>query len=139
MIRDGFDGPWSSFPVQIGTPSQNVKVFVGTGSFQQLIVLPQGCIASDPSNCGTLRGGEFKINQSTTYQNNTYSDSGIFSLGLETRLGLEGAGKFGYDEITLGWQGSGGPTIKNQSIAGIATKDFYLGLLGLNPRPTNFS
>ena len=32
-----------------------------------------------------------------------------------------------------------GPSLDQQIVAGIATKNFYLGVFGLNPRPTNFT
>jgi hypothetical protein len=41
--------------------------------------------------------------------------------------------------VGLGYQGSGGPTVNHSVIAGIAGTEFYLGMLGLNPRPTNFT
>jgi hypothetical protein len=40
----------------------------------------------------------------------------------------------------VGLKGEGGPTLRDaQVIAGIATKDFYVGLLGLSARPVNFT
>jgi hypothetical protein len=39
----------------------------------------------------------------------------------------------------VGYIGSGGLTVKNQSLAGIATKSFFMGLLGLTPRSSNFT
>lgn len=136
---DGNDGPWSSFTLQVGTPAQDVKVFVSTAGFQTWVVLPQGCTASDPADCSTLRGGEFLTNQSTTWALRNGSVNGFFELGIEKNLGYTGNGEFGYDTVALGWQGSGGPSLQQQIVAGIATKGFYLGLFGLNPRPTNFS
>ncbi|KAF3153723.1 hypothetical protein EYR41_005663 [Orbilia oligospora] len=138
---DGKDGPWSTFAVRIGTPPQVARILPGTGSNQQMVVLPEGCMSSkDTSTCPKLRGFTFKINESTTWENNTlYSSTSIYELGVEKRLGFEGNAIFGYDNMVLGWLGSDGPNTSNQSIAGIATKDFFLGVLGLNPRPTNFS
>ncbi|KAL8900765.1 MAG: hypothetical protein Q9207_005536 [Kuettlingeria erythrocarpa] len=62
-----------------------------------------------------------------------------FTLGLETNLGYSGNGRYGYDTVALGWEGSGGPSLEHQVVGGIATKEFYLGSFGLNPRPTNFT
>lgn len=39
----------------------------------------------------------------------------------------------------MGWKGSNGPILEHQIVAGISTNDFWLGYLGLNPRPTNFT
>ena len=42
------------------------------------------------------------------------------------------AGDFGFDAMGLGLAGSGGIRFESQTIAAIATKDYYLGHLGLN-------
>ncbi|TVY15280.1 Candidapepsin-8 [Lachnellula arida] len=137
---DGNDGPWSSFPLQVGTPSQDVKVLISTAGIQTWVVAPEGCTSTDPSNCATLRGSEYLFNQSTTYVPNlTNLSSNIYNLSFESSLGDMGLGRYGFDDVTLGWQGSGGPALKNQTIAGIATKAFYLGIFGLTPRPSNFT
>ena len=136
---DGNDGPWSSFYLEIGSPAQDVKVLISTAGFQTWAVVPQGCVASDPPNCATLRGGQFLPSQSSTWRYNNASVNGTFTLGLETNLGYSGNGDFGYDTVVLGYQGSNGPSLPQQTIAGIATKEFYLGVFGLNPRSTNFS
>ncbi|KAL8914315.1 MAG: hypothetical protein Q9171_001035 [Xanthocarpia ochracea] len=65
--------------------------------------------------------------------------SDIFSFGLESNLGYTAKGQFGFDTVALGWQGSGGPVLDHQIVAGIADPDFYLGVFGLNPRPSNFT
>lgn len=136
---DGNDGPWSSFTLQVGNPVQNVKVMISTAGYQTWVVLNEGCVLSDPSTCATSRGGIFHPNESTTWMANNVTSKGLFSLGLELNLGYTGNGEYGYDTVALGWQGSGGPSLDQQIVAGVATKEFYLGIFGLNPRPTNFS
>lgn len=136
---DGNDGPWSSFYLEIGSPAQDVKVLISTAGYQTWTVVPQGCIASDPPDCATSRGGQFTPSQSSTWKYNNASVNGTFTLGLETNLDYSGNGDYGYDTIVLGYQGSNGPSLQQQTIAGIATKEFYLGIFGLNPRSTNFS
>lgn len=135
----GNDGPWSSFTIQIGTPAQDVEVFISTAGYQTWAVAAQGCTSSDPPNCATLRGSEFVPHQSSSWTQNNVTANGTFTLELETNLGYSGNGAFGYDTVALGWQGSGGPSLEQQIVAGIATPDFYLGIFGLNPRPTNFT
>lgn len=132
---DGSDGPWSSFTLQVGTSAQDARVFVSTAGYQTWVVLPQGCTTFDPANCGNLRGGEFLTNQSTTRAPDNESSKGLFELGIEGDLRYSGNGEPGYDTVTLGWQGSGGPSLQRQVIAGIATKEFYQGFFGINPRP----
>ena len=130
----GPDGPWSSFAIQVGTPVQTVKVLISTANDQTWVVLPQGCTPKDPSNCEISRGGFFHSEQSHSWIQN-----GTFSFGLESNLGYDSRAEYGFDTVALGWQGSDGPSLQHQIIAGIATKDFYLGLFGVNPRPSNFT
>lgn len=137
--RDGNDGSWSSFGLQIGTPPQTMKVLISTAGTQTMLVAPEGCGAGDPINCKKLRGEFFNFNESSTYSPLQVNlSSSIYALTLESELGYSGKGKYGFDDISFSWQGKEGPTVKNQTVAGIATKDFYLGLLGLNPSLSNF-
>lgn len=62
-----------------------------------------------------------------------------FDLGLEQNLGLDTSGNFGFDTVTLGWQGAGGPTIEHATVATIANFTYWLGIFGVNPRSTNFT
>ncbi|KAI9808897.1 MAG: hypothetical protein M1826_004027 [Phylliscum demangeonii] len=133
---DGNDGPWSTFGVQVGTPSQNLRLLPSTSGDALWAVLPEGCTARDPSNCGALRGATFSLNRSSTW-----SDLGLYQLPPGTpadALGYHGNAHCGRDTVTLGWQGDGLPTLP-QIVAGIATKDFYLGSLGLSPHAVNFT
>ncbi|KAI9732117.1 MAG: hypothetical protein M1834_004213 [Cirrosporium novae-zelandiae] len=134
--KDGDDGPWSSFGILVGTPSQNVRVLPSFGESSTWVILPEGCISTDPSNCGYLRGYLFERNESTTWK-----ELGLYTLELyeQSQLGYGGNGLYGFDTLELGWQGKGLPTLENQVIAGIATKDFYIGSFPLNPRPMNFT
>ncbi|KAL8782810.1 MAG: hypothetical protein Q9213_005089 [Squamulea squamosa] len=138
---EGNDGPWSSFTLRIGSPAQVVTVFISTAAHQTLAVTPLGCIASDPINCAQTRGGLFNPNKSTTWTPNTSStgNTSTYTLELETNLGYSGTAQYGFDSVALGWQGSGGPILDRQIVGGIATKDFYHGIFGLSPRPTNFT
>ncbi|KAE8454657.1 hypothetical protein EG329_000280 [Mollisiaceae sp. DMI_Dod_QoI] len=136
----GNDGPWSTFTIQVGTPPQDVEVFIGTSAHQVVVVDPRGCDANISSNCLDSRGGTFQHDLSSSWNKNLANlSSDVYDLRIETILGYSGKGEYGFDTVTLGWQGSGGPSLTNQTVAAIATGDFYLGLLGLTPRPTNFS
>lgn len=130
---DGNDGGWSSFPIQIGTPPQTVKVLPSTKNSQTWAVLPQGCTPSDPANCTIARGGVYQPNSSSTWSQNQGASGGLFPLQLETNLGATGNGLYGYDTVALGGAGSNGPSLAQQVVAGIATKAFDLGLFGLSP------
>ena len=52
---------------------------------------------------------------------------------------MNGNGLWGNDTLGLAVQGSGGPTLENQVIAGIVTDNFYLGMFGVNPKPANYT
>ena len=136
---EGNDGPWSTFTLQLGTPAQNVNVMISTAGYQTWAVVSQGCPFPEQADCAKSRGGVFNANESSTWVQNNVTTNGTFTLGLEENLGYTGNGLFGYDTVALGWQGSNGPTLNQQIIAGIATPQFYTGIFGLDPRPTNFS
>ena len=109
-----------------------MRVLPASSGSSLWVVLAEGCIEGDPGNCAYA----FNINQSSTWDN-----QGLFQLPLyeESQLGYSGNADFGFDTVTLGWQGSGGLTLTHQVVAGFATKDFYIGNLGLTPRPVNFT
>jgi hypothetical protein len=118
----------------VGTPTQDVRVLISTAGTATWVVVPEGCIAGGPSNCADLRGSEFNPNASSTWEFNNY-----YELEMESNLGYTGSGEFGFDTVGLGWQGSGGPALGHQVVAGIATDEFWLGSFGLTSRPTNFT
>ena len=134
MNREGDDGPWSSFTLQVGTPAQDVRVFISTASQVSWVVLENiGCRPSDRT-CAAARGTLFNMNVSSTWHPN-----GFWQLYNERNLGIDANGLFGNDTIGLGIQGSGGPTLQNQILAAIGTEHFYLGMFAVNPKRTNYT
>ncbi|KAH6605556.1 acid protease [Trichoderma cornu-damae] len=131
---EGIDGPWSTFELRVGTPAQNLRILPGTSSTQTLVVLPEGCQIINVTNCADSRGNLFNTTASKTWK-----EIGLFNLGFENALGFTDNGEYGYDTVGLGYLGSGGPVVNNSIIAGVAGTEFYLGVLALNPRPTNFT
>lgn len=132
---DGIDGQWSSFTVRIGTPAQYVRTFLSFAVYQTWAVLPQGCnAAANEQQCSNQRGWTF--DNSTT---STWEPIGIYDLYVEDSMGYGGNAQYGYDVVGLGGQGEGGPTLKNTTVGAMAVLDFYLGIFGINPKPTNFS
>lgn len=111
-----------------------MRVLISTAGTATWVVVPEGCPAGGLSNCADLRGQAFNINASSTWKFKNY-----YGLVLESNLGYAGSGEFGFDKVGLGWQGSAGPVLDHQVIAGIASEDFWLGSFGLTPRPTNFT
>lgn len=139
----GNDGRWSTFILRIGTPEQNFAVLPSTTGHETLIPMPEGCTAGDPANCAELRGAyPFNGKSGTGLQVNassTWQSIGLYTLDVGERFGMEDNGLYGLDRIGLQVQSSGGLTLDNQVVAGIATKDIYLGSFGLGPKPSNFS
>ena len=131
---DGNDGPWSTFPIQIGTPPQTVNVLISTASSQTWAVASEGCTQSDVANCSISRGGVFQSNSSSTWSQNQDAAGGLFPLDLEANINDTSIALYGYDTVTLGGQGSSAPTLKGQVVAGIEKEGFYLGLFGLSPQ-----
>lgn len=130
-IGDGDDGKWSSFALRVGTPAQDVRVLVSTNSPQTMVVLPQGCTTQAvnpiPADCASSRGGLFMPNSSTTW-----NDQGMYGIngggvGLESNLGYVQNAEYGLEILGLGFAaGQDGPTLKNQTVAGIASvSPFY--------------
>ena len=72
-------------------------------------------------------------NESSTWVKNTANmTTNIYPIDIDTILGYNGKAALGFDDVTLGWQGAGGPTLKNQTVGGFVTKDFYLGFFGVS-------
>ena len=133
----GNDGPWSGFELRVGTPPQNVDVFVSTTGSETFVIVEGGCQPADPTTCPSDRGGIFNVSASTTWD-----FKGNYTLSVDTNLGLNSTydtGAYALDDIALGWQGSGLPTLHNQTIAGTTSTDFWIGLFGISPYPTNLS
>lgn len=137
---DGNDGSWSTFTVRVGTPPQDFRVLISTAGQETWVPVPEGCTSSDPSGCPSSRGAlPFQGRLSTGFLKNessTWSEINIFDLGLENNLGYDGNGDYGFDTVGLQIENSGGLTLGHQVVAGIADKDFYLGIFGLGMHVT---
>lgn len=133
----GNDGSWSCFAIEVGIPPQKIQVLASTQSPETLLILPLGCDKNDASNCTEARGGAYNTTASTGFvMKNTYA------LNLEANLGLtqnSDYGEFGYDQLSISMAHKGNVTLSEQILAGIGTKDFFLGTLGLSQAPVNFS
>ena len=143
LTWDGNDGSWSTFIVRVGTPSQDFRILPTTQGQETIVPVPEGCTPSDPPNCGSLRGAyPFDGAQSTGFQTNassTWVTNGLYVLNLDADLVYPGNALYGFDTVGPEIDNSGGPTLQHQIVAGIAAKEFYLGVFGLGPEPSNFS
>jgi hypothetical protein len=126
--------------LQVGNPPQTVKVLVSTASYQTWVVAPEGCQSGDLLECHKIRGETYDYNISSTWQSNlSNASANIYPLTLEASLGYGGRARYGFDDIGLGYIGSSGIVLKNQTVAGFATKSFFMGIFGLTPRSSNFT
>ena len=133
---DGIDGKWSSFTLRVGTPQQFVRTFVSFAVYQTWVVLPLGCVAAeDQSACADARGWLFDNDTSSTFDY-----IGVYDLWVGRNLGATPNAAAGFDRVGLGGVGEGGPTLENTTIAAFASqKMYYMGIFGINPKPTNYS
>lgn len=119
----------------MGTPEQDVRVLISTASQQTWVILPDGCRATD-TICPDARGGIYNYNTSSTW---SQVGEGFFELSIEQNLGIPANGFYGRDTISLGGEGSGGPTLPDQIVGGIGIETYYVGMFGVNPKTTNFT
>ena len=144
----GNDGNWSTWPIQVGEPPQHFNVLPATSNGETWIPLLEACSSSpsvalsDPYFCGLSRGvGDFEGTQSFGYQHNASSSwENIGTYNLPVQAGLfddDQAGLYGTDNVSL-HNLTGNLKLPGQSVAGIVTKDFWLGSLGIAKRAANF-
>lgn len=98
------------------------------------MILPDGCRQTD-TVCPDARGGTYNFNTSSSWSR---LGDGYFGTSIEQNLNLSAIGIYGHDTISLGAEGSGGPTLQDQLVGGIAVESYYLGMFGVNPKATNF-
>ena len=113
-----------------------MEVLAGTEVSATWAVLPLGCLSTDSSNCTQTRGGTFDNTKSSSW-----ISIGNYALGAESNLGYttnSDNGYYGVDTVGVGKAGAGNVSVDGQLVAGLLTKDFYLGSIGLANRPTIF-
>lgn len=145
----GNDGNWSTWPISIGSPPQNFKVLPATSHGEIWVPLPEGCQSSssttfaNASACGASRGaGDFQDVQSSGFQKNassSWTETGIYALPVQEGLFEDDQnGLYGMDKVGVS-NGSDSVEVAEQSVVGLATKDFWLGRLGVAQRAANFT
>lgn len=126
---EGNDGPWSTFNIRVGTPEQDVRVLVSTASPESMVALSEyGCSDSVfdtvPPDCAVSRGNLFNLNKSSSWEEMGTYGINQDGVGLEANLGYNQRAEFGLEHMAIGLTG---PSLENQTIAGIATPEpFYL-------------
>lgn len=141
---EGNDGSWSTFDLRVGAPEQFLRVLVSTASPHAILPLSEyACSPGQfngsvvPPDCAVSRGNLFTPNTSSTYVDGGTYGINQNGVGLGANLGYYQEAQFGLEKVGIGLNG---PTLVNQTIAGIATHSpFYHGVIGLNNQPVNFS
>jgi len=136
---EGIAGQWNSFTLRIGTPQQYIRVFPSTASQQTWAVDTAACdntwyFHNDSSSCSSSRGDTYNITESSSWE-----DIGWYSLRIEENLEFFGSGHFGHEKVSLGFLEDNGPSLTNTTVGTMDSGDFWLGVFGLHPRPTNFT
>ncbi|KAH8732441.1 aspartic peptidase domain-containing protein [Phaeosphaeriaceae sp. PMI808] len=140
---EGSDGKWSTFVVRVGTPEQSFRVFPSTVTSETFVPLPGGCKEGSPANCPFLRGAELyqgKPNNGFQVQeSSTWSEIGIYQTPTRGELGYNASGLYGLEKLGLMVANSGGPTLQNQVVGGVVNPRLWIGWLGMDVKPNNFS
>lgn len=145
---EGSDGNWTTFEIAVGSPPQTFRILPSTAVSETWIPIPQGCggVLEGLPGCGALRGVDgvdgspslgFQTNSSSSW-----STVGIYELATQDALldSKDDSGLYGTDTITIPSNIAGDPAVlKSQVIAGVATANVWLGVMGLGARAANFS
>ncbi|KAL8781757.1 MAG: hypothetical protein Q9213_005866 [Squamulea squamosa] len=97
------------------------------------IVLDVACTEQDPNNCSDSRGGTFNFSDSSSWANKSF-----YALGAEANLGYtadDNRGFYAWENVDLITPNDANITVNHSVVAGISTKNFYLGVIGLASRP----
>lgn len=137
VCRLGNDGPWSVFDLNIGTPAQRISVLPGSFASSVFAVVTEGCSEIDTNltfnECAHIRGGLYAGNESTTLV-----PGSLYNTPYDPNL--DGFWAFyGWDNVSLGGDGSGLPSVDHTLVSQIATKSLLLGIFGISPTPINLA
>jgi hypothetical protein len=143
----GIDGSWNTFSLRAGSQQTIIRVLPSTSSQQIWVVDLAGCtgtfedtltnttVTKVDEACRDSRGQLFNVTNSKSWY-----DQGFWDLWVgRDNFGLTGHGHYGYDTVALGIPGEEGPSVDNTTIGTLKNPNFWLGHLGLHPKPTNWS
>ncbi|KAH7400533.1 aspartic peptidase domain-containing protein [Phaeosphaeria sp. MPI-PUGE-AT-0046c] len=140
---EGPDGHWSSFVVRVGTPEQTFRVLPSTVTSETFVPLNGACKQGSPANCAFSRGVEMfqgkPIDGLQSKQSSTWSEIGIYQVAGREELSYNASGLYGLDSLGLMIANSGGPILPKQVVAGVVNTRFWVGRLGMDVKPSNFS
>jgi hypothetical protein len=95
------------------------------------------------SDCAFSRGAELyqgKTNDGfLSKQSSTWHEIGVYKAQVRPELGYNASGLYGLDSVGLMIANSGGPTLQNQVVGAVVNPRFWVGRLGMDVKPSNFS
>jgi hypothetical protein len=132
------------FDVHVGSPAQPFYVLPSINGQTIYVPIDLDCERYNVKDCGASRGVEvFQSKVSAGFQTNassTWSEIGIYPVGLGGNFGLTGNGKLGYDTAGLGTGASANNIdLTKHAISAYATSNPWIGQLGLSQFPMNVS
>lgn len=81
-----------------------------------------------------------KVNNGFQAQDSsTWHEIGIYDIATREELGYNASGLYGLDTLGLMVANSGGPTLESQVIGGVVNSRVWVGRLGIDIKPNNFS
>jgi hypothetical protein len=129
--------------IRIGTPSQSFRVLPSTVTSETFIPLSSACKEGSPSNCAFSRGIDmYNSKPSDGFQvkeSSTWDELGIYKVAAREELRYNASGLYGLDTLGLMIADSGGPVLKNQVVGGLVNPRYWVGRLGMDVKPSNFS
>jgi hypothetical protein len=72
-------------------------------------------------------------------RSSTWHEIGIYQVAAREELSYNASGLYGLDSLGLMIANSGGPVLQSQVIAGVVNPRFWVGRLGMDVKPSNFS
>ena len=144
---DGNDGSWSTFDISVGTPGQSFRMLPSTYGSEIWVPSTDGCkgILTNIADCGALRGADdFKGQPSRGFDSSassTWDLIGIYELATEQNLWgtTDNEGYYGFDTVSLESYPTGrSADLKSQTVAGVATENVWLGILGMGSTSAQF-
>lgn len=149
---DGNDGRWSTFMINVGDngdgrTGQNFKVLISTSSpLTQIPITADWCTIPDEETCAANRGVEM-------YQSRQYSGFQRDRTEQWRQIGIYGLppipyfdehpdpnlnASYGTVTVGLGPTSKDSHTLAEQTVAGVKTRNFFMGSFGLGVDPVDF-
>lgn len=138
-VRDGNDGPWSSFNIVIGQPGQRLRLLPSTSSTTLMPFSVEDCALNPPSvSCNVSNGQFFNLHNSNSFQRLGLSRLPLYPLPImEDPSFFAGNATYGRDIMSVQTSRSllnGTPIAAMLNVTGFST-----GMFGVFPNDMSIS